>query len=244
MNHFIHSCNGLVYLSNRRGDVIYLWNPLTKQFKTLPTPKKQVNFPQLDLGFGFDSISNDYKLFRIVWSDILFDNYAITYVLKVELYSTKANFWKEIQFLEIVHSFLTCYDTKCVSNNGLLYMDGNDELLLFNSHTEVFRVYPFPNYVHLKRKSDILDYEGFVAIILESVCDRSVFSLWTLDNDCGKVSWIKKFNIEADHGFSLIALYLGVGQYVARNCNARYVCFDSTKKDNNKLPFTPPVSGI
>lgn len=78
--------------------------------------------------------------------------------------------------------------------------------------------------MHHKRKSDVLDFNGSVAMIFESVCDGLVISLWTLDDVCGKVFWVKKFNLEVVQGLSWIALHLGVGQYVAQyNNGTRYV---------------------
>lgn len=74
---------------------MYLLNPMTKGFKKIPTPMIDTSF-WLDLGFCFDFISNDYKLLRIVQSDVSDYGY-FTFVLEAELYSTKTNSWKGIQ---------------------------------------------------------------------------------------------------------------------------------------------------
>lgn len=47
--------------------LLYIWNPLTtRHFKKLPGPKKQSVCQRVSLGFGFDCISNDYRLFRFL----------------------------------------------------------------------------------------------------------------------------------------------------------------------------------
>lgn len=239
MKHFVRSCNGLVCLSNRRGNTIYLWNPMTKGFKKLPTPKIDASF-RLDLGFCFDSILNDFKLLRIVQSDVSYDGY-ITFALKAELYSTNANSWKIIKVPKTVQKFLPWPYSKCVdSKTGVLYFENGKALLSFDSHKEVFGIYQFPESVYHKRRSDVLDFNGSVAMIFESVCDGSVLSLWTLDDICGEVSWVKKFNLEFVHGISWIYLHLGAGQYVAQDNNgARYVFYDNKQKKTTEFPLSP-----
>ncbi|XP_074358291.1 putative F-box protein At1g12855 [Apium graveolens] len=236
VKHLIRSCNGLVCLSNILGNFIYLLNPLTRGFKILPTPKIDA-FYRIDLGFCFDSISNDYKLLRIMQSDV--SNYGrFTFVLKAELYSANANSWKKIKVPKAVTKILPWPYSKCVDfNSGVVYFENGKELLSFDSHNEVFGIYQFPESVRHKRKSDVLDFNGSVAMIFESVCDESVLSLWTLDDVCGNVSWVKKFNLEVVPGISWINLHLGAGQYVAQcNNGASYVFYDYRKKETTELP--------
>ncbi|KAK1382679.1 hypothetical protein POM88_020414 [Heracleum sosnowskyi] len=238
MRHFVRSCKGLVCLSNRCANIIYLWNPLTMGFRELPTPNIQARF-RLDLGFCFDSVFNDYKLLRIVQSDVSYYGY-FTSVLKAELYSTNSNSWKRIRVPKKVKKVLPWPYSKCVdSRTGVLYFENGKELLSFDTHNEVFGVYQFPESVHHKRKSDVLDYNGSVAMIFESV-DGSVLSLWTLNDDCSKVSWVKKFNFDVVPGISWIALHLGGGEFVAQFDNgARYVFYDYRKKKTKQLPRPP-----
>lgn len=94
--------------------------------------------------------------------------------------------------------------------------------------------------MHHKRKSDVLDFNGSVAMIFESVCDGSVISLYTLDDVCGKVFWVKKFNLEVVQGLIWIALHLGVGQYVAQyNNGTRYVFYNYIHKKTIEFPRPP-----
>lgn len=86
----IYSCDGLVCLSNKGRDVAYLWNPSTKQCRMLPAPNKNLSRWDVFLGLGFDSFSNDYKLLRI-------GSRFPPRRIQAELYSSKANSWKEIQ---------------------------------------------------------------------------------------------------------------------------------------------------
>ncbi|KAK1382678.1 hypothetical protein POM88_020413 [Heracleum sosnowskyi] len=231
------SCNGLVCLSTRRtGDSLYLWNPLMKRFKELPVPNIQAHCA-LDVGFCFDSVSNDYKVLRIVLSDV-------TSAIEAELYSTNANSWREIQLPATVEKVLLPWPyAKCVNTKaGVLYLEKRKELLSFDSRNEAFGVHPFPNFMHHKKMSGVLDFNGSAAMIIQSVSDVSVLSLWTLDNVCGMVSWVKKFNLDVVPGISWIALHLGCGQFVSRYgrlFDAVYCFHDYKRKKIIQLTLPP-----
>ncbi|KAI8551283.1 hypothetical protein RHMOL_Rhmol06G0173400 [Rhododendron molle] len=71
------SCNGLVCLTddsfgNTNTNTIILWNPSIQKSLTLPLPKStrdlDGSFFMCALGFGFDSMSNDYKVVRVSYS--------------------------------------------------------------------------------------------------------------------------------------------------------------------------------
>lgn len=216
------------------GDLLYLWNPLTKRFKQLPVPNIKT-VCALVVGFCFDSVSDDYKVLRIVLSDV-------TAVIETELYSTNANSWKGIQLPETVEKVLPWPYRKCVNTEaGVLYLEKNKELLSFDSRNETFGVYPFPeSMMQGKRMSGVLDFNGSAAMIIQS-CDVSVLSLWTLDDVCDKVFWVKKFNFEVINGIRWIHLYLGAGQFVSRcsRFDPIYCFHDFKKKKITKFPLSP-----
>lgn len=45
--------------------------------------------------------------------------------------------------------------------------------------------------MHHKELSSVLDFNGYVAMIIDSAYDVSVLSLWTFYDVYGKVSWAK-----------------------------------------------------
>ncbi|KAB2608033.1 F-box/kelch-repeat protein [Pyrus ussuriensis x Pyrus communis] len=72
---FVHgSCNGLVCISGCNffslNSPIYLWNPSIRKIKRLPNGciRQIINF--VNLGFGFHSGENDYKVVRLVGASL------------------------------------------------------------------------------------------------------------------------------------------------------------------------------
>ncbi|KAK1392728.1 hypothetical protein POM88_011784 [Heracleum sosnowskyi] len=233
MYRFMRSCNGLVCLANAYGNLIQLWNPTTRQSKQILAPEKHSRYHELNLGFGFDSISNDYKILMIVRSKLSTDGH-FTSVLEGKLYSSNADSWKEIH---VPQSFMSCPIAESVlSINGVLYFEGTHGIVSLDLHNEVFG-YLLPNSVQHERKLHVLEFEGSVAMVFVSVSEEPVLSLWTLDDVCGNVSWIKKFNLEADLRIDRLVLYLGVGQFVAFNSDIGYIFYDYKKKETRQFPL-------
>ncbi|KAK1385701.1 hypothetical protein POM88_023436 [Heracleum sosnowskyi] len=108
------------------------------------------------------------------------------------------------------------YTSKLVpAKSGILYMAIEPQLMAFDLHNEVFRLYAFPDFEHYVRSS-VLDFEGSVAMIFQD-SNGSALSLYRLDDVCEKGSWIKMFNLEADIKINWVVGYLGCGQFIARN---------------------------
>ncbi|KAL1806511.1 hypothetical protein ACET3Z_029579 [Daucus carota] len=213
---YMRSCNGLVCLSNEGCDSICIWNPCTRQYKMFSVPNYAFGVWHC-LGFGFDSIGNNYKILWIV-TKVVRDlrGFIVSMNLKPEaqLYSAKADTWKKIRVPDTIRiSFWNRLKRSCGPDisgkrscgpdiSGKLYLEGEGGLLPFDLRNDVFGelvVLPFLDYnVEQKRikKSKILDFEGSLAMVYESAAgDESVLSLWMLD-DAGL--WIKKFNLEMD----------------------------------------------
>lgn len=244
---YIRSCNGLVCLSNSACDILYIWNPCTRQIKMLPVPNS-ANYPvPIYLGFGFDSIANDYKILRIAKLRIRVPlGFIVSSKPGAQLYSANADSWKNIHVpMNIRTSFWHRPRKICGPDiNGVLYWEGNGGLLSFDLHNEVFGeigVLEFPNHVQ-HNKSNVLDFEGSVAMVFESACDESVLSLWTLDGVCG--IWTKKFNLETDLELDRVYLYLGAEQFVGLNFVFGYKFYDYRKKTTKKLPFPAHLTDV
>lgn len=118
-------CNGLVCLGDYCSKVFCVWNPSTKRFKMLPTPNKTTECIMAVLGFGYDSVLHDYKLVRILVSNV-------SNVVEAELYSVNADCWKEIEFPKAIQNawpfmnFIPVHEI-----NGVLYMVGYTVLVSF-----------------------------------------------------------------------------------------------------------------
>nr|XP_017221690.1 PREDICTED: F-box/WD-40 repeat-containing protein 1-like [Daucus carota subsp. sativus] len=232
---FMRSCNGLVCLSNECCDSICIRNPCTRQYKMLSVPNYANRFFTC-LGFGFDSVGNDYKILRLVKK---VDNDLRGFVVRIYkpeafLYSAKADIWKKIHIPDTIkRSFWYSLKRFCDPDiSGKLYLEGEAELLPFDLRNDVFGeivVLPFPIYGQQKRiqKSEILDFEGSLAMVYESAGDGSVLGLWMLD-DVGL--WIKKFNLETDLELNKMYLYLGAEQFLGLNIFFGYKFYNYRNK--------------
>ncbi|CAI9117692.1 OLC1v1019143C1 [Oldenlandia corymbosa var. corymbosa] len=102
----VDSCNGLVCLINMDRELI-LCNPCTKKFKKLPGSEIRKSNT---LGFGYDSLNDDYKVVEFV------DN-------KVNMYSVKTSSWRKIEDLEVI---TPAYDKPVHYVSGTFYWSTND----------------------------------------------------------------------------------------------------------------------
>ncbi|KAM3744574.1 hypothetical protein ACB098_06G063100 [Castanea mollissima] len=67
--HVVATCNGLVCITTKYTNSLFLWNPCIIKFVKLPTPNLNFqthSFCKPSLGFGFDAKTNDYKVVIIV----------------------------------------------------------------------------------------------------------------------------------------------------------------------------------
>lgn len=84
---FIGSCNALVCLWQSGEDDIFLWKPTTGEIKKLPKAinlMKPSNFIRSwEIGFGYDHVTDDYKVTRTVDSHLV--------GILVSVYSLKNN---------------------------------------------------------------------------------------------------------------------------------------------------------
>lgn len=89
-----------VNLYDIRVGLLYIWNPLTRLFKLVPKSIILAHYSDLvdfnHLGVGFDSVSNDYKILRVMMGGYSYtdDNFSVMFA---ELYSVNADSWKEIR---------------------------------------------------------------------------------------------------------------------------------------------------
>lgn len=206
-----HSYNGIICLCDNN-EAIYLWNPSIGEFKKLsPAPRRRPRcLLEYDrVVFGYDYISNDYKVLKMVYEN----SRDVMGKRKVYLYSTNTDSWRRFQ--DPILRKLYGYESNIVVN-GVLYIKCESELITFDLHQEVFGLVPLPGFTG-KNKSDVLDFEGSVGIFFESVGDAEGIFLWTLDDVSGQVQWTKKFRINVDPGLRLwLYCYLGAGDFYGR----------------------------
>ncbi|KAL1816572.1 F-box/kelch-repeat protein At3g23880-like [Daucus carota subsp. sativus] len=219
-------CDGILCLANLFGNYVYLWNPSIGKFKKLPAPEPHTcDTVPVKVGFGYDPISDDYKVFRIV-SEKMFDVEPL-----VQVYSSNADSWTN-EFKAPIMKGVKHFGSANVVVDGVLYFKYRREhLVSFDLHNEIFGLVPIPSSTQME--SDVLDFQGSVAMVFQSGIE---INLWTLDNVSGEVSWTKKFSIEA-HPETEIRLndYLGAAQFfghkVFHSSFMFYVLYDYEKKE-------------
>lgn len=207
---FVSCCNGIICFSSYIA--VFLWNPSINKFRELPFETSILGKPgscfPVTIGFGYDNISNEYKLLRFVYNN----RENVVPIVKVNYIN--ADCCREIQG-PILKTQIKRWSSH-IAVKGVLYFDGGDQLVSFDLHDEVFGLIPFPNSIQ-RKMSDVMDFQGSVAMVFES---GPGVNLWTLDNVSAKLSWTKNFSIE--YGLNdldtdiWLACYLGSKQFYGR----------------------------
>lgn len=109
--------NGVICLSTSmllHNSDIYLWNPVTGKYRTLP--KSLINFDRpfrMSLGFGYLHRIDDHKVVKLVFQ---LDK---TWFTKVDVYSMRSNLWKSLSEDSVVE--FSCY--KLISDSVVINSD-------------------------------------------------------------------------------------------------------------------------
>lgn len=247
---FVSSCNGIICVCDARGNDIYLFNPFTRMYKKLPLfndqPPADDEFEvepfRVDVEFGFDCVSHDFKVLRIEY-DTIGDMVQPLTVRGVNLYSLKSDSWKEVA-VRITLPSLVCYAfiPVLISGpvvNGVLYLEGMNEVVTFDLHDEVFGLIPFPSYLQ-RRKSKVLDFQGSVAVFAEeSITDENgssnnIISLWTMEAVSNDVFWNKVFTVDAGLEVDWVFEHFGANQFLGTN-KLGEVVYDFGKKETKYI---------
>ena len=92
----VNSCNGILCLDDYDGEHIILWNPSIRRKLTIPDHPSFGEQDLMSVGFGFDSVTDDYKIVIICYSiDIDSGNGTAE---KSFVYSIKTSVWSSIAF--------------------------------------------------------------------------------------------------------------------------------------------------
>ncbi|XP_063947086.1 uncharacterized protein LOC108216666 isoform X3 [Daucus carota subsp. sativus] len=133
--------------------------------------------------------------------------------VEAELYSSKADSWKHVQVPETLKALRA--SSKVVNAKpGILYMTSGKDIIAFDLHKEVFRLYTIPPC----KMSDILEFNGEAAMVFKSD-DGSALSLFVLNDVCGEVFWTKLLDLEFDDNISRVLPSLATAKFVTENDN-------------------------
>ncbi|KAL5555672.1 hypothetical protein UlMin_037908 [Ulmus minor] len=173
-------------------ETIILCNPAIKEFKVLPKSFFFKNSINRGFGFGYDSISNDYKVVRIFSKGELRDD-----VSKAEVYTLGSDSWREIK----MNINLRCvyYWWNDVQPHGV----ANDDMIIsFDMHEEKFNRIPLPDNVQKKMQyigsKTLTIWNESLALFFtyEYLHMYLFFEMWVMVDNFDGSSWIKHLTIE------------------------------------------------
>jgi len=191
--YFAGSFNGIICLAIDYGGfvTVRLWNPSIRKFKELPSLEKQQNPYQVLMmyGFGYDAVSNDYKVVVVLKHT---DNFVDSHELKVHTLGT--NVWKSIQkfpfdyaarqpsgnFMHGTINWLVSYENK--NPRFIVSLDLENE-----SCKEIF----LPAYYGVVDAYNYLQ----LGVLRDSLCIVIGHDVWVMKEHGNQDSWTKLFTI-------------------------------------------------
>ncbi|XVF78144.1 hypothetical protein PTKIN_Ptkin14bG0105700 [Pterospermum kingtungense] len=179
-----------------------LWNPIIKKFVRPPKPYICSLPYKISVGFGFDSIRDDYKVLKITKKNVL-DKYV-----EVELYSLKTNSWKILDppkydlysddFMAFVNGVVHWVARELVNNQGRRRY--KFLLMGFDMGHEVFKEIMLPESLSYLREGKcetpmyVMPYGELSSIaVIVSVYDEC--NIWVMKEYNMVETWTKMFNL-------------------------------------------------
>ncbi|CAO2814534.1 unnamed protein product [Amaranthus hypochondriacus] len=242
-------CNGIIclYADLLRGfDPLILWNPSIRKGFNLPLPIAPFRFQNgnCSYGFGFDSISNEYKVVRIICKWEMEKNTTFLYF---DFCSLSKSDWKNVVSCIEGGKFLV--DCRGVHVNGVIHwvvkkiIDDNvvvKTILAFNLATEelseMFLPNPFSTAVLFSVKLD----EDKLAV--SSKGDEN--NVWVMEKYGVHESWKKllEFHLGDNVGTILGTIVAENGKIVVTTSVGNWISWDpsNSKLKNLALPVLNP----
>ncbi|KAH0987555.1 hypothetical protein GBA52_014732 [Prunus armeniaca] len=211
-SHFrvVGTCSGLICLADdilRYGYNVFIWNPAIRKLVTLPRPG--VTFRthggyDASIGFGFDAMTNDYKVVRIVTLQHEDEGPTVA-----EVYSLATGTWRSLGCVSPACGTDGAASTAFV--NGILHWpvvsdgDGCYFILTFDLGKEVFGKIPMPKIIRWNPKwglqLSVSENRKSVALfmrdnsckdfMMDNRCEDSVLDIWVMKEYGRKESWTK-----------------------------------------------------
>ncbi|OMP04791.1 hypothetical protein COLO4_09297 [Corchorus olitorius] len=199
------SCNGLIALKTNNGDDIVICNPTTKKIRKVRRPNSRT-LPAghifVGYGFGYDPVSDDYKLVNLSQS---YNQRNNKYISTTLIYSLKSGYWRK-----------TYHETPCfpnlpfnkgnaiLVNNVLHWMIDTDEsknIVAFDLTSKKFHDVP-PPILQLEKTTIYLELKelgGCLWMICSrhcESCDDSYLDIWVMKEYGIRESWTFLWSLE------------------------------------------------
>ncbi|KAK1394247.1 F-box/kelch-repeat protein [Heracleum sosnowskyi] len=192
-------CNGLVCLYGYP-DSIALWNPAIREFKKLPKstiPRPQGKFVLGgDIGFGYDSTTNDYKVIQILFCCSKNEEN----VYQVEIYNVSTGAWRKYNADLPANIMYRNVWSTCYKNEIFCWwaQDGDTELVLsFDMRNEEFKKKALPIDVRDLEGEDrvtraILPFGESIALLVYAIKQvEKVFDIWVIKSLDAEECWTR-----------------------------------------------------
>lgn len=217
-------CNGLLLVCSLVDNEVYIWNPLTNDYISIPDNTRYARCAFLTAyGFGFDKRRNEYKVMRALYNYSDLSSQLSLYTLGVD------SSWRTIEEHNLCN---VVPDGTCIPHiNGFLcwltWKQGVlEHILSFDLKDEAFQEIPPPNALNLNKQKRIRMGElgGLLCLFVEHT--RLQIDIWMMKEHGVVASWTKQFRIESPkgcrHGFSLgiLGLVRG-GGIILKKCSNR-----------------------
>ncbi|KAH7837119.1 hypothetical protein Vadar_009875 [Vaccinium darrowii] len=193
-------CHGLVCLGNTKGDLV-VWNPWTRKSQELPSIK--IDFPDslflgknISYGFGYDSVSDDYKVVRFV--QLYNQPIADTFASEVKVYNMKSNSWRSIQ--DFPYWFRDYQSRGVLIGSALHWVVSRKPLsdiakfiVAFDLAAEDYQLLPLPEYFGEYSDMHLVELGGCLCTIC--TCKGFPNDIWVMKDYRVNESWSKLFSV-------------------------------------------------
>jgi len=211
------SSNGLIGLSNSPTDLA-VFNPSTRQIHRLPP--SSIDLPDgsstrgyVFYGLGYDSVSDDYKVVRMVQFKIdSEDELGCSFPYEVKVFSLKKNSWKRIESVASSIQLLFYFYYHLLYRRGYGVLAGNslhwvlprrpgliafNLIVRFDLALEEFEIVRFPEAVangNVDIQMDIGVLDGCLCLMCNY--DQSYVDVWMMKEYNVRDSWTKVFTVQ------------------------------------------------
>lgn len=239
-------CNGIICLYGYP-DHIALCNPSIKEFKILPTsriprpPDGKVRGG--DIGIGFDSKKNDYKVIQILFC--VSNQHGLVY--HVEIYSLSTDSWRKYDATVPANVMYTNIWSMVYKNETFCWWaqnGGTEVILSFQMSKEKFQETPLPKDIETfggkhRTTRAILQLNESIALIVYRMKEiEKVFDIWVM-NEIGqgenKSVWTKLSSVGPISGVERPLGFWKNGELILENCSRELVLYDPKSKEIKNL---------
>ena len=229
---FVGSCiNGIIcfkyYVEHNKIRDFALWNPAIREFKVLPSLPihfpSNVDYEDVGSAFGYDSISNDFKVITILsyWND---PGYTVTYNwdpkvimhTQVEVYTLSTNSWRQVDCDTVSHINFPARFRE-IYLNGVYHWSGMapgiakyyDVIVSFDMRNEAFGILSMPNLGNILDPAYVWEALAVLGncvalVVFDFRLTDKIFHIWVMREYGIKESWTKQYVIGPFSGITKI----------------------------------------